>query len=232
MQHPCGVLACMSAIENSPPVPLTSDKEESWHGTRSGFSYHGCHCDDCREWRRRWDREYSKRPEVRKRRRASAAARRRAAKNGTCPAVSTSNEETWHGTRGGHTNRGCRCDRCKEWRRNWDREYRKRRKESENPDTGAAARLLALKTDPERYRSMRAKTNEAARKRRAERTPEQIAKDDARLREYRQRPEVRAKRREHLQRPEVKEITRERNRRYWAQKKAEAGSMPAANANG
>lgn len=34
--------------------------------------------------------------------------------------------EPWHGTTGGYTNHACRCDDCREAKRERDREYRQR----------------------------------------------------------------------------------------------------------
>lgn len=43
-------------------------------------------------------------------------------------------DEKWHGTPGGYTNHGCRCDDCRAALRDYQRRRRKQRIESPTPD--------------------------------------------------------------------------------------------------
>lgn len=85
-------------------VYVTKTFKISKHGTASSYQ-RGCHCDDCvrvgRESKRQLDAERRKHP-----------------------------EDAPHGTRGGYSNWGCRCDLCKKVQAEYMKSWRARRAES------------------------------------------------------------------------------------------------------
>jgi hypothetical protein len=88
------------------------------HGTRNGYQYYGCRCEDCRGANRDHGRaEYLKHhPGARSYR--------------TPPLVETPDDPR-HGTANGYVNHGCRCQPCRDANAAAMREYRARLRDAE-----------------------------------------------------------------------------------------------------
>lgn len=71
---------------------------ERWHGTISGYTYHKCRCDKCRQAKRIYSRGYY-------REWIAGQVEERATR--------PPNGEHWHGTANGYNNRCCRCEPCR-----------------------------------------------------------------------------------------------------------------------
>lgn len=90
---------------------LVGTGEESWHGSVSGYTYHGCRCTECRSG---WSA-------------ANLASRQRRAEN--------EKPENIHGTANGYNNYKCRCDEC---RRAWAARAREQRARNRDRSVEAA----------------------------------------------------------------------------------------------
>lgn len=87
---------------------LKGTGDESWHGTVSGYTYHGCRCVQCRGG---WST-------------ANLESRRRRAEN--------EKPENIHGTANGYNNYKCRCNECRAAWAARAREQRARSREKAN----------------------------------------------------------------------------------------------------
>lgn len=113
------------------------------HGTESGYSYHGCRCEQCRAGRASRARAYNAAsPKPRKRRKPT---------------------EIKHGTLNAYNNRGCRCEPC----RAAGSDYRRKRREA-NPGRSSEIQRQWREANPEKVSGQQERNRDRKRIIRAE----------------------------------------------------------------